>query len=67
MKIVTNDAFTISVSWPYLVSSITIVNVMPQFEASLRIVNYTPKVISYAPNIFIIKATGAYAIKLYCA
>ncbi len=30
---------------------------MPQFGASLTVVNYTPGVVSYAPNILIILAT----------
>jgi hypothetical protein len=32
------------------VSSVTIVNVKPQFGASLTVVNFAPRVVSYAPN-----------------
>jgi hypothetical protein len=32
-----------------------IVNLMPQFGATLMVINYAPIVISYAPNIFTIQ------------
>ncbi len=32
---------------------------MLQFGASLTVINNAPRVISYAPNIYIIQATGA--------
>jgi hypothetical protein len=39
------------------VSSITIVNPTQQFGASVTVIIYAPRVISYAPNIFITQAT----------
>ncbi len=60
MLIVVNDTCTINVSYPYLVSSIMIINVMPQFGASLMVVNYAPRAITYTPNIFTIQVTGIY-------
>ncbi len=57
--IVVNDTCTINVSYPIL-SPIMIINVMPQFGASLMVVNYAPRAISYAPNIFTIQVTGIY-------
>jgi hypothetical protein len=47
-----------AVSKPLLVSSIMIVKVVPQFGGSLTIVNYAPRVISYASNIFKVQAIG---------
>jgi hypothetical protein len=34
-----------------------VVNTMPQFGASLAVINYAPRVVSNAPNIFITQAT----------
>ncbi len=59
MTIIVNDACTINVSYPKLVSSIMLVNVMPQFGASVLVVNYAPRAVSYAPYTFIIQATSA--------
>jgi hypothetical protein len=35
-----------------------IVNVTPQFGASLTVINNAPSFVSFAPNIFIKQATG---------
>ncbi len=50
-----NDACTINVSWPWLVSSITIVNLTPQFGAYLT---DNSGVVLYDRNMFMIQATG---------
>jgi hypothetical protein len=46
-------------------SSITIVNVMPKFGASFTVVSYTPRLVSYAANNFIIQAMWASAKKTF--
>jgi hypothetical protein len=53
MMILMNDARTINVS--QLVSSITIINMMSQFGASLT---DNSRVVIYDPNMFIIQAEG---------
>jgi hypothetical protein len=53
--IVMNDESTKNVSKPYLVLSITILNMMPQFAVSLT---YNSRVVIYDFNMSIIQATG---------
>ncbi len=52
MTIVVNDASTINESKPQLVSSITIVSMMPQFGSSLT---NDSRVVIYHRNMFIIQ------------
>ncbi len=45
-------------------STVTIVNTMAQFRASLMVVNNGTRVVSYAANIVAIQVTGVIVMKL---
>ncbi len=45
-------------------SSVTIVNAMPQYGASLMVVNNGTRVVSHAANIVAIQVTGVIVMKL---
>jgi hypothetical protein len=55
MTIVMNDACTINVSNPHLLLTVVIINVEHHLQLSIMLL-----VVSYAPNIFIIQASGSF-------